>query len=332
MSDRVIVNRAGGRPPERKTGLAAVWSGMTDLARRLVVLEQKPEPKPGRDGIGVSDALIDRDGRLVLVLSDARRLDLGCVVGRDGADGVPGEPGCPGSNGASGVDGNDGTGVTAAVVSEAGDLVLSLSDGGEINAGAVRGPAGPAGPAGADGEPGKSIIDAAVSADGCLVLTFSDGIESDLGRVQGPKGEPGDSIRGEKGETGERGERGDPGRDGAAGRSIVSASVVEGDLVLRLSDGATENVGSVIGPAGTDGAAGKDGMDGRDGIDGKDGAVGPKGLRGQRGETGPAGADGTRIEVAAIVPANLSADDLNNLYETELVIDGETRLRVLTRG
>jgi hypothetical protein len=47
----------------------------------------------GKDGIGLADALIDRDGALVLTMTDGRAKGLGVVVGRDGADGKDGRDG-----------------------------------------------------------------------------------------------------------------------------------------------------------------------------------------------------------------------------------------------
>jgi len=52
--------------------------------------------KDGKDGIGVADALIDRDNGLVVTLTDGRVKSLGTVVGRDGVDGKDGAPGAPG--------------------------------------------------------------------------------------------------------------------------------------------------------------------------------------------------------------------------------------------
>lgn len=45
----------------------------------------------GKDGIGLADALIDKDGRLVLTMTDGRTKELGVVVGSDGEDGENGE-------------------------------------------------------------------------------------------------------------------------------------------------------------------------------------------------------------------------------------------------
>jgi hypothetical protein len=47
----------------------------------------------GKDGTGLADALIDRDGALVLTMTDGRAKTLGVVVGRDGADGKNGRDG-----------------------------------------------------------------------------------------------------------------------------------------------------------------------------------------------------------------------------------------------
>jgi hypothetical protein len=49
--------------------------------------------EPGKDGIGLADALIDRDGALVLTMTDGRAKALGVVVGSDGAAGKDGRDG-----------------------------------------------------------------------------------------------------------------------------------------------------------------------------------------------------------------------------------------------
>ena len=48
---------------------------------------------PGKDGTGLADALIDRDGNLVLTMADGMVKQLGKVIGRDGKDGDPGKDG-----------------------------------------------------------------------------------------------------------------------------------------------------------------------------------------------------------------------------------------------
>lgn len=49
--------------------------------------------KDGKDGVGLAGALIDKDGRLVVTLTDGALRELGQVVGRDGQDGEKGDPG-----------------------------------------------------------------------------------------------------------------------------------------------------------------------------------------------------------------------------------------------
>ena len=58
---------------------------------------EKGEPgdagKDGADGIGLAGALIDRDGELVVTLTNGTQKSLGPVVGKDGKDGTPGRDG-----------------------------------------------------------------------------------------------------------------------------------------------------------------------------------------------------------------------------------------------
>jgi hypothetical protein len=54
-----------------------------------------------KDGVGLAGALIDRDGNLVLTLTDGSQRELGPVVGKDGSDGEPGKDGDPGAAGFS---------------------------------------------------------------------------------------------------------------------------------------------------------------------------------------------------------------------------------------
>jgi hypothetical protein len=64
------------------------------LTERLAALEAKLASMPvAKDGLGVAGALIDRDGNLVLTLSDGTTRALGPVVGKDaepGRDGLDG--------------------------------------------------------------------------------------------------------------------------------------------------------------------------------------------------------------------------------------------------
>lgn len=58
----------------------------------------------GRDGISLAGAMIDREGNLIVTMSNGEHRQLGAVVGRDGRDGKDG------SAGAAGMDGRDGVG------------------------------------------------------------------------------------------------------------------------------------------------------------------------------------------------------------------------------
>jgi hypothetical protein len=49
-----------------------------------------PRAKDGDNGVGLAGALIDRDGSLILTLTNGETRDLGKVVGKDGENGEPG--------------------------------------------------------------------------------------------------------------------------------------------------------------------------------------------------------------------------------------------------
>lgn len=55
--------------------------------------------RDGKDGVGLAGAFIDREGKLILTLSDGTTRDLGVVVGKDGAKGDPGRDGKDGADG-----------------------------------------------------------------------------------------------------------------------------------------------------------------------------------------------------------------------------------------
>lgn len=57
----------------------------------------------GKDGVGLAGALIDRDGALVVTLTDGTTRNLGPVVGKDGNDGTAGVDGQDGKDGADGL-------------------------------------------------------------------------------------------------------------------------------------------------------------------------------------------------------------------------------------
>lgn len=49
--------------------------------------------RAGADGVGLAGALLDREGRLVVTMTNGHAVALGAVVGRDGKDGQPGPAG-----------------------------------------------------------------------------------------------------------------------------------------------------------------------------------------------------------------------------------------------
>jgi hypothetical protein len=311
-----------------------IWEDGTEKSvGRVVGRDGEPikgDPgRDGKDGAGVAE-LRRAEGRLIIALSDGRELDLGEIVGCDGADGMDGAPG----ESIQGDPGRDGVGIEAASLDASGCLLLSLTDGRTVNAGLARGAdgpagrdapivAGPAGEPGRDGRDGRGITAASVSEDGKLHVTLTDGSEIVAGHVIGPEGRAG--------------------QGGASGTGIQDARIAEsGDLELSLTDGRVIDLGRVVGNDGREGVAGPMGASvadarirgvnleivltdgrtinagrvvGKDGargesIKGDRGIEGPAGKRGPRGEQGP---PGPSIEISEPYDANLSASDMSTL-------------------
>lgn len=166
----------------------------------------------------------------------------------EGPQGPPGTNGTNGTNGTDGVDGADGVSITGASVNGSGHLILTLSSGGPVDAGLVKGADGADGSDGADGADGAdgvSITGASVNGSGHLILTLSTGGTVDAGLVKGADGADGTD--------------GTDGTDGSNGVSITGASV-DGSyhLILTLSSGGPIDAGYVRGPAGADGSGSGD--------------------------------------------------------------------------
>lgn len=172
------------------------------------------------------------------------------------AGNIKGPQGTPGDEGPAGVS------ITGAEVNTSGDLVLTLSTGGTINAGRAR------------GEPGGGIdFESSVATPGDLPATAPYGearyAQSDghLYVFEADGGGPGvdgwtdvGPIRGEVGATG------GTGADGADGVSVTGAAIDgTGHLILTLSAGGPIDAGVARGATGADGA---------------DGATGPAGANG----------------------------------------------------
>ena len=62
----------------------------------------------GKDGVSVTGAVVNEQGRLIVTLSSGVNIDCGYVVGPRGADGLPGVDGLPGKDGPPGADGQPG--------------------------------------------------------------------------------------------------------------------------------------------------------------------------------------------------------------------------------
>lgn len=62
----------------------------------------------GADGTGIEKIELTLDGKLVIILTNGETVDLGYVIGKDGADGKNGQNGTDGRDGLNGKDGADG--------------------------------------------------------------------------------------------------------------------------------------------------------------------------------------------------------------------------------
>ena len=135
-----------------------------------------------------------------------------------------------------------------------------------------------AGSKGPQGEQGVGIRSIETLDGNSFVINLSNGASKEIslprpkdGAVgpNGPRGAQGDrGSDGRDGGTGPKGADGSDGLDGSAGRSIESAVVSSGRLILGLSDGDVVDCGVVIGPQGSVGPAGSAGLQGMPGRDG----------------------------------------------------------------
>jgi len=69
-------------PPGKSIEVADVAPLISEEVAKAV--SSIPVPRDGQDGIGLASALIDRDGNLVVTLTNGAQKELGPVVGRDG--------------------------------------------------------------------------------------------------------------------------------------------------------------------------------------------------------------------------------------------------------
>jgi integrin beta 3 len=258
--------------------------------------------RPGKDGApGVGVAAVERDGnRLIVVLDDEHRIDVGELPKGDPGESVVGPPGPAGES----IKGDPGVGI-AAIEREGDNLIVRLDDLSSIDLGQLPrgdiGPEGPPGPAseGPAGRPGVGLRSFRRDGDNVIAI-LDDEREIDIGplpkgdrgdSIVGPQGPAGESIRGEKGDPGvgiaaiersgdrlffilddertfdagelPRGERGETGPAGRDGVSFVDGFVDRsGALILTRDDGTTREIRDVAGRDGKDGAPGRDGRDG----------------------------------------------------------------------
>lgn len=94
---RQMVKAAVDEMPKPRDGADGKSIDPADLMKMVSeAVAQIPKPKDGQDGkrgLGVSGAMIDREGSLLLTFEDGQIKSLGRVVGKDGEDGKKGEDG-----------------------------------------------------------------------------------------------------------------------------------------------------------------------------------------------------------------------------------------------
>ena len=166
----------------------------------------------GATGVGITSAVVNGSGRLIITKTDSTTVDAGSVIGPKG------DQGATGNTGATGATGPQGVSVYQAVVDGDGNLQITLDDASTINAGYVRGDQGPQG---VQGPAGRSIASSGVVVDesGYLQITLTDGTTINAGYVVGPQGSTG--ATGAKGDKGDTGETGATGATGATGTSYT---------------------------------------------------------------------------------------------------------------
>ena len=212
-----------------------------------------------------------------------------------------------GDQGDKGDTGDTGVGVKSVVISENGNLIITLTDDTVIDLGKVTGDKGSQGDKGDQGETGATgvgVKSVAIDENGNLVITLTDDTVHNAGKVTGDKGNQGD--KGDKGDTGATGvgvksvtidengnliitltddtvynagkvtgNNGDKGETGAAGVGVKSVAIDEnGNLVITLTDDTVHNLGKITGAKGDKGEQGDKGDKGDKGDAGNNGAAG----------------------------------------------------------
>ena len=148
----------------------------------------------GSTGVGITSALVNANGHLMVTFSNSVVANAGYVVG---AAGPTGNTGANGAAGATGATGANGVGITSATIDGSGYLIITYSNSATANAGYVVGPAGANGANGTngtngtngvngvDGSNGISITSSVVNSNGYLIITYSNSATSNAGYVVG---------------------------------------------------------------------------------------------------------------------------------------------------
>ena len=142
------------------TGTEAEWTSAVTAAA-------KQEP------VGISSAKFSANGELILVLTDGSELNVGKAVGSSGQDGKNGQ------NGKDGADGKDGVGISGTAINEEGQLVITYSNGKQVNLDKL---------VGINGADGVGVKTAQINDAGELVLTYTNDQTANLGTVIGAAG------------------------------------------------------------------------------------------------------------------------------------------------
>ncbi len=248
----------------------------------------------GAAGNGIKSAVME-DGRLILILDDGSRLDLGSISGDPGAQGEKGDKGDTGAQGEKGDKGDPG----------------------------AQGEKGDKGDPGAQGEKGDKGDPGAQGEKGDKGDTGAQGEKGDPG-AQGEKGDKGDTgAQGEKGDTGaqgEKGEKGDPGAQGEKGD--------KGDTGAQGEKGDTGAQGEK-GDKGDPGAQGEKGDKGDPGVQGEKGDPGAQGEKGDKGDPGAQGEKGDKGDTG---DTGKSAYEAFKEMYPEYVGDEQTFIEDLVNG
>lgn len=89
ITDAVKAIPAPDAPEPIAPDMVAIEASVREAVAKAVA--ELPAAKDGENGVGLADALIDKDGHLVITMTDGRTKALGKVVGKDGENGKPGE-------------------------------------------------------------------------------------------------------------------------------------------------------------------------------------------------------------------------------------------------